>query len=565
MARFRKKQRGFGVRIRYADGRDEWFQLEIEHDNEPLARDRHRRLQRIANLLRDAGKHAEARVILEEAARERNEKAFRAVEVMVEGFSPESAKETEKPATFRKVVDLYTSGTLHELYPDDVPFKGPLSLDGSRTQLAVFLPLLGDKTFDQISKADIDEAKRSIPADSAGATRRQYIRELRRVMNFAVEPLRLVDHVVTVTVPKKQKGEGQIFTFLYPDEERMLSGCRDVPFELRFLYAFLARNGSRISETLQVTWDHVDLKTGAFHLDKAWTKTKRARYWTLEPDVLRALQLRRLERPDDTLIFGGPKGKPLTRQGVLQRFRPDLRRAGLSRPELFGRVDGVRGLTTHDLRATFVTLARRRGMPDQWIRDHTGHDSARTLEVYARLVRHADELHLGWFMGMALALGMVHVDARGSVLAPMPLAQTPGPVSGQSGKSFGQNPGSFRFSSTDPEAPSARGRAKFGSPEEPTPPSDALGPAEKSPLGQALAQTPPEPPSAATDSPADSIEAALIRIEEGLQRDLSVLIAAGRYELADKVMAELRERRLQRSAPAVTSLADARRKKDEGK
>ena len=63
----------------------------------------------------------------------------------------------------------------------------------------------------------------------------------------------------------------------------------------------------------------------------------------------------------------------------------------------------------------------------------------------------------------------------------------------------------------------------------------------------------------------DTTEAALVRIEESLAEDLRTLIAAGRYELADKVMAELRERRLQRTAPAITNLADARAKKGEGK
>ena len=62
----------------------------------------------------------------------------------------------------------------------------------------------------------------------------------------------------------------------------------------------------------------------------------------------------------------------------------------------------------------------------------------------------------------------------------------------------------------------------------------------------------------------ESTEAALVRIEESLAEDLKALIAAGRYELADKVMAELRERRLQRTAPAVTQLSDARAKRKNG-
>jgi integrase len=568
MARFKKKLQGWGIKLRFGEGRDEWFTLAVDNDadHEPLAKDRHRRLQRMAKLLAAAGRHTEARVILEEAAAERNEKAFRAVEVMVEGFSPAEAREDKKPATFRQVAALYTSGTLHELHPDEVPFKGTLSLEGSQTQLAVFLPLLGDKPIADITREDIDEAKRRIPKGSSGPTRRQYVRELRRILKFAVEPLRLVDHTVSVTVPKRQKGEGQIFSFLYPHEERMLSGCQAIPIEWRFLYAFLFRNGTRVSETVQITWDHIDLVTGDLHLDKAWTKMKVARRWVVENDVLEALKLRRAAIPNATLVFPSPTGKKFTRQAVRQRFLADLVRAGLSRPELFGRVDGVRGLTTHDTRATFVTLCRRVGRSDQYIRDRTG-QTAKVLEQYSRLVRHAEELRLGWLDPMAVALGLVPDSLQGIAPAryataldlPPSLAQTVGPLMDQSARES-QNRllqgTKFRFSSTDTEPFEPLTEPNLAPGEGPTAASGPSGPAEKSILDQSLVQDagPPTPRPEA----ADPIEKALAYALEQATQDR-------RYDVVLAVTRELEQRRLARQASNVTSLDSRRKPKGEGK
>jgi integrase len=425
VARIRQRADGaWSARIRYGEGLDEWFALDVDPALAPerrraAAEDRRKRLQRLAKLLRDSGKLSVSRIILEQAASERSDRAFRNIEVTVEGFTADLEDKTAKARTFRQVVQLYTSGELHALYPDDVPFKGKASLDASSSALSVFLPVLGDKTFEQITLDDIDAAKRLIPQKSRGSTRRAYIRELRRVMNLAVEPLRLVEQVVPVKIPKKQMGEDRLFAFLYPDEEGQLDSCDAIPYWRRWLYAWIFRNGTRISETLQATWDHVNLQTGQFHLDQAWTKKKRARFWILEPDVLRAMKLHhdKLDpKPKGSdLIFPGGKGQRITHHSMIRKhLQADLVTAGLTRRELFTEAEGERALTTHDTRATFVTLARRRGWSDQRIMDHTGHIHASQLAQYNRLVRAAEQLHLAWFTDMDVVLGFAPEQQGGA-------------------------------------------------------------------------------------------------------------------------------------------------------
>lgn len=559
MARVRQKAQGgaWSARIRYGEGLDEWFALDIDpslplEQQQEAAEDRRKRLQRIAKLLKDAGKIAVSRAILEQAAAERSDRAFRNIEVTVEGFTPEAEDESKKPRTFRQVARLYLSGELHALYPDDVPFKSDKSLAASTSALNLFLPVLGDKTFDQITLDDIDAAKRKVPQKSRGSTRRAYIRELRRVMNLAVEPLRLVEQVVAVKIPKKQMGEDRLFAFLYPDEERQLSSCPRIPLWRRWLWAWLFRNGTRISETLLATWDHVDLKTGQFHLDQAWTKKRRARFWIVEPDVLRAMKLyhERLD-PKPALtdrIFPGGKRLPLDRGTVHKYLRADLKTAGLSRRELFTDAEGERALTVHDTRATFVTLARRRGWSDQQIMDHTGHKHTSQLAQYNRLVRAAEQLHLGWFEDMDVVLG----------LAPARAGTTVGPRLGHEGVFAGKTAIDPFSSATVGQPLQPPETAEIPRNAEADPGAgvvtDPRGPAVISSVGQAVAQS--DPPAT------DTAEVIALRIEESLARDVSRALEHGWLEIANKLLAELAERRRARVAPAIPSLSDARAKRN---
>ena len=412
-SRIRKKttgKLGFGVKLRFGEGlaRDEWFHLDLPHEQEEQAEDRLKRLQRMAKLLADAGDYR--RLYLEEAAATPTERGFRAAEKMVEELSP--VAEPQKAATtFRMVVNDLCSGKLHELYPDEIEFKSPASLDQTSARLAVYLPLLGDLTFDAITRDLIKKAKACIPK-CAKTTRSKYIGELSRILRIAVDPLDIAEMTPTVKVPNASSTD--LFTFIYPREEEQVAGSDPIAFEMRFLYAFLARNGGRITETLQYTWAMIDFDNGVINVPAEITKTKRARYWDIDPDVLEALRLRRLQIPDAEFVFVPPpdRAEPMNRRYVWGRFLDDMRAAGLTRAGIFQTTSGARRLRVHDYgRSSFVTLARALGMPDRWIMDRSGHESVSAFEQYDRAVRHVRERNLGWFAPMHLALKMVAAPA----------------------------------------------------------------------------------------------------------------------------------------------------------
>ncbi len=73
-------------------------------------------------------------------------------------------------------------------------------------------------------------------------------------------------------------------------------------------------------------------------------------------------------------------------------LRADLKAAGVDRPMLFSKAANVERLRFHDLRATFVTWARRAGRGRGWISDRTGHLSDQMMRRYDRGARMLTDL-----------------------------------------------------------------------------------------------------------------------------------------------------------------------------
>lgn len=526
MARFRRKAQGFGVRIRYAEGRDDWFHLEVEHDNEALARDRHRRLQRMANLMRASGRHAEARVTLEEAAAGRNERAFRAVEVMIEGFAPEQAKaEPAGPRTFNDVARLWLSNELHGLYPRQIR-KKTASIDARYRGIAAhFANGLGRKPVTEITAKDAEDAMGTVPAGLAPGTRRHYELLVRRVMALAVWPLRLLEHN---PIPQKfvgPQGKSPAFAYLYPAEESALLNARAVPLDDRILYGVLAREGFRLSEALRLACGDIDFVRGTVALDR--NKTNAPRSWQLDPGVLAALKRYRGQAVDDDLVF-----PMFTARDAAGRFREHLRaaleEAGLPlRPALFRRTAERRPIRIHDLRGTFITLALAAGRTETWVMDRTGHTTSAMLNRYRRVARTAAETERGWLEPLDQALRWGVGQSVGQSAPGQPetaLATSTGSAYlAESGASVEPN-----------QAGSDRA----------TPHGEASGPREKPDQGQA----------GPTDSP----------VEIALAFALEEATKAKRWDVVLELSRQLEARRQERAAPTpgVTSLDQHRAKKN---
>ncbi|MDR4509324.1 MAG: tyrosine-type recombinase/integrase [Candidatus Brocadiaceae bacterium] len=83
-------------------------------------------------------------------------------------------------------------------------------------------------------------------------------------------------------------------------------------------------------------------------------------------------------RKEDEYIFSNEYGKPLTIRAAGQRFKRLISRLG------------IRGVVFKELRHTFASYMRMAGEPIENIRDHLGHASVKTTEIYA----HIGENHL---------------------------------------------------------------------------------------------------------------------------------------------------------------------------
>ena len=97
--------------------------------------------------------------------------------------------------------------------------------------------------------------------------------------------------------------------------------------------------------------------------------------------------------PDDRVF--ADQGVPLSTEHLAKQLRDDLRRAGITRPELFERSATRVALRAHDLRATFVTVALAIGKSETWVADRTGHKSSTMINAYRRKARTWSGLELG--------------------------------------------------------------------------------------------------------------------------------------------------------------------------
>jgi integrase len=315
--------------------------------------------------------------------------------VVIERASPANAKGGEA-ITFQQFAEQWTSGELHEQWPDHVPLKISAYQDVARFKNYIY-PLVGDVPLAAFSLEHAEHVMRELPGDHAQATRRHTANLMHRVLAMAVYPARLIQSNPLPRGFLPRRTELKAFSFLYPNEDGALLGCGGVPLEQRLLYGFLAREGLRLGEALALCWADLDLQLGTIRLDE--NKTDDPRMWALDPSVARALKAwwKWLGKPErSALVFTDAAGVGITDHHIAELFREHLELAGVKRPELFERSRSRMPIRVHDLRATFVTLALANNRTETWVSDRTGDRSSNMIRRYQRPARSAAELGLGW-------------------------------------------------------------------------------------------------------------------------------------------------------------------------
>jgi integrase len=260
----------------------------------------------------------------------------------------------------------------------------------------------GDRTVADVTLDDCDHVMTTLPKSvETPATRRHYAQSLRKLITYAVYPLRLL---ATHPIPKgwlPKMGSSKAKAWVYPAEDLALMQCREVPLERRVFFGLLVREGFRTSEAVALTWPDVDLERGVVRLDV--NKTDDPRSWALGEDVTRALlawkDLREAKAKRSPKVFPPSMLAGYRANRLAAWLREGLALAGAKRPELTeskAKVGRIR-LRAHDLRGSFVTLALAVGRTEAWVTDRTGHKSSSMIYRYKRASRQAEELGLGWF------------------------------------------------------------------------------------------------------------------------------------------------------------------------
>ncbi len=376
-----------------------------------------------AGRLRKAGAFDFAPALLRKAA-SCDESRLAEVEALIGqlegGAKPKRKATRDVGETFRDVATKWTSGELARKHPDHVRKKTSAKDDVGRLNKHIF-PHVGDVAIARFTLEHAEQAMGALPSSLAPATRRQVAQCMSTVLGFAVYPLKLIEvsPFPARWLPRVKKK--RISDVLYPDEDRTLLACLEVPLCFRLLYGFIAREGLRPGEAAALTWRDVDLKRGTVRLDR--NKTREPRSWTMSPGTSDALKAwSALGEGDGEQVFCDEQGAAIVwwerfsdggqranlrisitheERGKTMRircaraYRHHLSVAGVDRPELFQDDDVRMPTRIHDLRGCFVTVALANGRSEAWVGDRTGHTTSEMINRYRRRARRHREAEMG--------------------------------------------------------------------------------------------------------------------------------------------------------------------------
>lgn len=328
--------------------------------------------------------------------------------------------------TVRVFGNEWTSGALFRRYGKVKRLKIKKSVDDDVRRLEQHVyPFIGDLPVATVSEEQIEVAfakartafeKRYGYSPSAGTDRQIYM-VTHRLFDLAIKPGRLrKDNPVSIDNLPEPDPE-KLYSFLYPSELLLLLQCVQIPIERRVYYALATYTGFRkgsirvaskrkrgeaTEEDEQIKrypWSSIDLE----HTTVLSLQNKNGRPQLIDqiddglPGLGSLIELLRRWRE-----FSGwpPDSAPVIptlhcrRRAEAATLRQDLLVAGVTRGILFTNTEEIQALRFHDLRATFVTWAKRAGKHDGWIKHRTGHITDAIMERYNRAALNVSELRL---------------------------------------------------------------------------------------------------------------------------------------------------------------------------
>ena len=265
------------------------------------------------------------------------------------------------------------ASSVRQLWTEDEPItkRDNDSWQSDVGRAAHLMRLLGDHRASRLTRGDVEEYRTKRQAETtrrggapAPGTLDREVELLKRLLNYAAACGRLTENPIArvklLRVPNVRRVllDEEAFQRLQAKAEAWVRPILLVAFD----------TGMRKSEILKLRWSQLDLKAGAVRLEAEDTKTDEPRVVYLTERVLQALS----EQPrllHAEFVFVNPAtGHPWRDlQGALERAR---------------KAAGLPGVWVHDLRRSFVTLARRSGLPESVVARFSGHRTASVFKRY---------------------------------------------------------------------------------------------------------------------------------------------------------------------------------------
>jgi len=278
-----------------------------------------------------------------------------------------AATEQVETVTLGRAWDLYAGayGTQVRSFDSDVGrMKHLTRILGADRQLAM------------LSLADVDayRAQRRTETTCRGGTPSV------ATLNREVEVLA---RVVAFAVSRKLLRANPLGGLQYPPEhnirevvvddallERILAACKSW---LRTFVLVAIDSGCRRNELVRLRWDEIDQERGLIRVETNDTKTRKGRVTILSARARESL----LDVPRRSQwVFSNQHGDHFHPAAVTAKFRQTLNAAGIT--DAAGRE-----IVLHDLRRSFVTMARRRGVAETTVMKMSGHVTHMVFKRYS--------------------------------------------------------------------------------------------------------------------------------------------------------------------------------------
>lgn len=263
-------------------------------------------------------------------------------------------------------------------------YKRSLNQDKSILELHIF-PHIGKKKLNSINKSDVKFLIHNLTQNGyKPSSQKRFLSCLSAVLTHAVnDEIISSNPVLQVKKPKINKSAREIPNF--DVFKKILKAARSHhDYVIGLLVVSAIRTGARLSEVKNAKWEHIDIesKTWFFPL----TKSNKSRKISIPQDLIYDLNKLKLLRPNTIYVFqsekiNAPIPKPHTRWKKFLREHnlPDMR--------------------FHDLRHSFATYALEKGSFTLIeLRDHLGHASVATTQIYTKASHETTSAKLSKFM-----------------------------------------------------------------------------------------------------------------------------------------------------------------------